>query len=186
IIQSSQPSSLKLTCRVFLLHRVFAFLPCPLPPVRVATVVLRLLLSLEGVSWPGSGGSKNGGFSFLLLCEKATRRALSTKHSRWPEPSFSLQSLMASHTSNTSQRGEPESRMSAARESHSRGGRSAPGQAESRAREGERFRITEAEGVSSSKGLPGKWGWQTTPRCCNVHPGWARGGWSRLLSKRRL
>uniref|UniRef100_A0A8C4VXT8 Uncharacterized protein n=1 Tax=Gopherus evgoodei TaxID=1825980 RepID=A0A8C4VXT8_9SAUR len=171
IIQSSQPSSLKLTCRVFLLHRVFAFLPCPLPPVLVATVVLRLLLSLEGVSWPGSG---------------ATRRALSTKHSRWPEPSFSLQSLMASHTSNTSQRGEPESRMSAARESHSRGGRSAPGQAESRAREGERFRITEAEGVSSSKGLPGKWGWQTTPRCCNVHPGWARGGWSRLLSKRRL
>uniref|UniRef100_A0A8C0H8R8 Uncharacterized protein n=1 Tax=Chelonoidis abingdonii TaxID=106734 RepID=A0A8C0H8R8_CHEAB len=77
IIQSSQPSSLKLTCRVFLLHRVFAFLPCPLPPARAAIVVLRLLLSLEGVSWPGSGGSKNGGFSFLLLCEKATRRALS-------------------------------------------------------------------------------------------------------------
>uniref|UniRef100_A0A8C3I4G6 Uncharacterized protein n=1 Tax=Chrysemys picta bellii TaxID=8478 RepID=A0A8C3I4G6_CHRPI len=140
IIQSSQPSSLKLTCRAFLLHRVFAFLPCPLPPARAAIVVLRLLLGLEGVSWPGSGGSKNGGFSFLLLCEKATRRALSwgwgwgllkRKHIRWPEPGFSRQSLMASHTSNTSQRGEPESRMSAARESHSRGGPSALGQAES-------------------------------------------------------
>uniref|UniRef100_A0A674IJT4 Uncharacterized protein n=1 Tax=Terrapene triunguis TaxID=2587831 RepID=A0A674IJT4_9SAUR len=140
IIQSSQPSSLKLTCRAFLLHRVFAFLPCPLPPARAAIVVLRLLLGLEGASWPGSGGSKNGGFSFLLLCEKATRRALSwgwgwgllnRKHSHWPEPGFSRQSLMASHTSNTSQRGEPESRMSAARESHSRGGRSALGQAES-------------------------------------------------------
>uniref|UniRef100_A0A8C3SNG4 Uncharacterized protein n=1 Tax=Chelydra serpentina TaxID=8475 RepID=A0A8C3SNG4_CHESE len=163
IIQSSQPSSLKLTCRAFLLHRVFAFLPCPFPPARAASVVLRLLRGLTGVSWPGSGGSKNGGFSFLLLCENATRRALSwgwgggllkpscpggsglpdwsdttlsMKQSRWPEPGLPLPSRMASHTSNTSQRGEPESRTSAARESHSRAGRSAPGQAAS-SREGD-------------------------------------------------
>uniref|UniRef100_A0A8C3R0T2 Uncharacterized protein n=1 Tax=Cyanoderma ruficeps TaxID=181631 RepID=A0A8C3R0T2_9PASS len=90
IIQSSQPSSLKFTCRGFLLQRVFAFFPWPLPPDRAAMVVL-LFLRLGYASWPGSGGSKKGElpralilsrislkrFSFLWVREKATSRARS-------------------------------------------------------------------------------------------------------------
>uniref|UniRef100_A0A8C9NI43 Uncharacterized protein n=1 Tax=Serinus canaria TaxID=9135 RepID=A0A8C9NI43_SERCA len=93
IIQSSQPSSLKFTCRGFLLQRVFAFFPWPLPPERAAMVVL-LFLRLRYASWPGSGGSRNGGlpralilsrislkrFSFLCVREKATSRAFQTSN----------------------------------------------------------------------------------------------------------
>uniref|UniRef100_A0A669PKZ8 Uncharacterized protein n=1 Tax=Phasianus colchicus TaxID=9054 RepID=A0A669PKZ8_PHACC len=90
MIQSSQPSSLKLTCRGFLLQRVFAFFPWPLPPERAAMVVL-LFLRLGYASRPGSGGSSKGGppstfilsrislkrFSFLWVREKATSSARS-------------------------------------------------------------------------------------------------------------
>uniref|UniRef100_A0A8C3TQR2 Uncharacterized protein n=1 Tax=Catharus ustulatus TaxID=91951 RepID=A0A8C3TQR2_CATUS len=101
IIQSSQPSSLKFTCRGFLLQRVFAFLPWPLPPDRAAMVVL-LFLRLGYGSWPGSGGSSKGGlpralilsrislkrFSFLWVREKATSRARSWGCGRGlPKPS---------------------------------------------------------------------------------------------------
>uniref|UniRef100_A0A8C8RTB5 Uncharacterized protein n=1 Tax=Pelusios castaneus TaxID=367368 RepID=A0A8C8RTB5_9SAUR len=116
IIQSSQPSSLKLTCRGLRLQRVLAFLPCPFPPDLAARVVLRLLLGWAGAVWPGSGGSEKGGLSFLWAGWSPAR------------------SLTASQTSKTSQRGEPESRRSAARESHSRGGWAGSGQAVSRSR----------------------------------------------------
>uniref|UniRef100_A0A8C0URU8 Uncharacterized protein n=1 Tax=Cyanistes caeruleus TaxID=156563 RepID=A0A8C0URU8_CYACU len=101
IIQSSQPSSLKFTCRGFLLQRVFAFFPWPLPPDRAAMVVL-LFLRLGYASWPGSGGSRKGGlpralilsrislkrFSFLWVREKATSRARSWGCGRGlPKPS---------------------------------------------------------------------------------------------------
>uniref|UniRef100_H0ZSG0 Uncharacterized protein n=1 Tax=Taeniopygia guttata TaxID=59729 RepID=H0ZSG0_TAEGU len=101
IIQSSQPSSLKFTCRGFLLQRVFAFFPWPLPPDRAAMVVL-LFLRFRNASWPGSGGSRNGGlpralilsrislkrFSFLWVREKATSRARSWGCGRGlPKPS---------------------------------------------------------------------------------------------------
>uniref|UniRef100_A0A672U8G0 Uncharacterized protein n=1 Tax=Strigops habroptila TaxID=2489341 RepID=A0A672U8G0_STRHB len=131
IIQSSQPSSLKFTCRGFLLQRVFAFFPWPLPPVRAAMVV-RLFLRVGNASRPGSGGSRKGvlpralilsrislkRFSFLWVWEKATSRALSCrggrsrldssetilsrKHSSLPQRDLSLQSRRASQTSNTS------------------------------------------------------------------------------------
>uniref|UniRef100_A0A8B9EWJ9 Uncharacterized protein n=1 Tax=Amazona collaria TaxID=241587 RepID=A0A8B9EWJ9_9PSIT len=143
IIQSSQPSSLKFTCSGFLLQRVFAFFPWPLPPVRAALVV-RLFLRLGNPSWPGSGGSRKGGlpralilsrislkrFSFLWVWEKATSRALSCRGGR---SHLSLQSRRASQTSNTSHLEKPASTVSAALESSSRG--SSPswlGQVESR------------------------------------------------------
>uniref|UniRef100_A0A4W5S0P0 Uncharacterized protein n=1 Tax=Hucho hucho TaxID=62062 RepID=A0A4W5S0P0_9TELE len=46
MIQSSHPSSLKLTCRAFLLHLDFDFLPC-LFPCRLFNAVLRRRLALN-------------------------------------------------------------------------------------------------------------------------------------------
>uniref|UniRef100_A0A8C9F0W8 Uncharacterized protein n=1 Tax=Pavo cristatus TaxID=9049 RepID=A0A8C9F0W8_PAVCR len=143
MIQSSQPSSLKLTCRGFLLQRVFAFFPWPLPPERAAMVVLLFLrlgtFILSRISLKR--------FSFLWVREKATSSArswgcgwglpnpscrggrrwpersdttLSTKHSSLPWGGLSLWSRSASQTSNTSHL-EPASKTSAALESSSRG-----------------------------------------------------------------
>uniref|UniRef100_A0A8C5T8I5 Uncharacterized protein n=1 Tax=Malurus cyaneus samueli TaxID=2593467 RepID=A0A8C5T8I5_9PASS len=143
IIQSSQPSSLKFTCRGFLLQRVLAFFPWPLPPDRAAMVVL-LFLRLGNASWPGSGGSRKGGllralilsrislkrFSFLWVREKATSRARSWGCG-WglPKPSCRggrscperSETILTSQTSNTSHLEEPVSKMSAALESSSWG-----------------------------------------------------------------
>uniref|UniRef100_A0A8C8AJ99 Uncharacterized protein n=1 Tax=Otus sunia TaxID=257818 RepID=A0A8C8AJ99_9STRI len=129
IIQSSQPSSLKFTCRGFLLQRVFAFFPWPLPPDRAAMVV-RLFLRLGYTSWPGSGGSRKGGLPRALIL---SRISLKRKHSTLPEGDLSLRSRRASQTSNTSHLEEPASKMSAALESSSRGSSpSQPGQVERR------------------------------------------------------
>uniref|UniRef100_A0A3P9DLA1 Uncharacterized protein n=1 Tax=Maylandia zebra TaxID=106582 RepID=A0A3P9DLA1_9CICH len=46
MIQSSQPRSLKFTCRGFLLHLDFDFLPCRFPWRVLDAAVLRLLLAL--------------------------------------------------------------------------------------------------------------------------------------------
>uniref|UniRef100_A0A8B9BB69 Uncharacterized protein n=1 Tax=Anser brachyrhynchus TaxID=132585 RepID=A0A8B9BB69_9AVES len=143
MIQSSQPSSLKFTCRGFLLQRVLAFFPWPLPPARPATAAVLLFLRLGYASRPGSGGSRNGGlpralilsrislkrFSFLWVWEKATSRARSwgcgrgllKKHSSLPDGDLSLRPRSASQTSNTSHLEEPASKTSAALESSSRG-----------------------------------------------------------------
>uniref|UniRef100_A0A493SU57 Uncharacterized protein n=2 Tax=Anas TaxID=8835 RepID=A0A493SU57_ANAPP len=142
MIQSSQPSSLKFTCRGFLLQRVLAFFPWPLPPARPATAAVLLFLRLGYTSRPGSGGSRNGGlpralilsrislkrFSFLWVREKATSRARSwgcgrglLKPSCRGGRNLSLRPRSASQTSNTSHLEEPASKTSAALESSSRG-----------------------------------------------------------------
>uniref|UniRef100_A0A4X1U2D6 Uncharacterized protein n=1 Tax=Sus scrofa TaxID=9823 RepID=A0A4X1U2D6_PIG len=56
IIQSSQPSSLKFTCRGFLLQRSLDFLPCRLP-WRLAKAVRRRRRPGEGSQGPASGPS---------------------------------------------------------------------------------------------------------------------------------
>uniref|UniRef100_A0A8C2C378 Uncharacterized protein n=1 Tax=Cyprinus carpio TaxID=7962 RepID=A0A8C2C378_CYPCA len=100
MIQSSHPSSLKLTCSAFLLHLDLDFLPCRFP-WRLLSAVLRLRRALNCSALSSSSSPRDSIFSFIslnrfsLFLDRACFRSISvsdiTSHSRpdgdgWPSP----------------------------------------------------------------------------------------------------
>uniref|UniRef100_A0A8C1QFL0 Uncharacterized protein n=1 Tax=Cyprinus carpio TaxID=7962 RepID=A0A8C1QFL0_CYPCA len=90
MIQSSHPSSLKLTCSAFLLHLDLDFLPCRFP-WRLLSAVLRLRRALNCSALSSSSSPRDSIFSFISLNRFSLFLDRATSHSRpdgdgWPSP----------------------------------------------------------------------------------------------------
>uniref|UniRef100_A0A671L913 Uncharacterized protein n=1 Tax=Sinocyclocheilus anshuiensis TaxID=1608454 RepID=A0A671L913_9TELE len=126
MIQSSHPSSLKLTCSAFLLHLDLDFLPCRFP-WRLLSAVLRLrrALNCSALSSSSSSSPRDLIFSFISLNKFSLFLDRVTSHSTpegdgWPSPGGFRNILNSAPTSSSlSERVETSNRYACLRKGES-------------------------------------------------------------------